>query len=84
MKVCVTFVPDEQLIELDLPHDAIIRDVKMALAEEEGFKDPINRLRVFYKNDSGDALGKLSERKLSDLLLDRYNKDLDRTQCFSF
>ena len=72
MKVCVTFVPDEKLIELDLPHDAIIRDVKMALAEEEGFKDPINRLRVFYKNDSGDALGKLSERKLLDLFKDQY------------
>ena len=72
MKVYVTFVPDEQLIELDLPHDALISDVKMALAEEEGFNDPINRLRVFYKNASGDALGMFSERKLSDLFKDQH------------
>ena len=65
MKVSVTCVEDGHLVDLDLPQDALITDVKIALAEQEGYKDPINRLRVFYKNASGDALGKFSERKLS-------------------
>ena len=59
MKVCVTLVEDEQLMELDLSHDALISDLKVALARKEGVNDPINRVRVYFKTVNDDALGKL-------------------------
>ena len=59
MKVCVTLVEDEQLMELDLSHDALISDLKVALARKEGVNDPINRVRVYFKTVDDDALGKL-------------------------
>ena len=59
MKVCVTLVEDEQLMEFELPHDALISDLKVALAEEDGVDNPSHRVQVYFKTASGDALGKL-------------------------
>ena len=58
MKVGVNLV-DEHLMELNLPHDALISDLKVAVAEEEGVDDPSNRVRMYFKTASGDDLGKL-------------------------
>ena len=59
MKVVVTLVENENLKEFNLPQDALISDLKVAVAEEEGVDDPINRVRMYFKTASGDALGKL-------------------------
>ena len=59
MRVSVILVEDEELMEFDLPHDALISDLKVALAEEEGVDDPSHRVQVYFKTASGDALGKL-------------------------
>ena len=61
MKVDVTIVEEEDnhLRGFNLPQDSLISDLKVALAKTEGVDDPDNRLRVTFKTDSGDELGKL-------------------------
>ena len=41
MNVVVNLV-DEHLMEFNLPHDALISDLKVAVAKEEGVDDPSN------------------------------------------
>ena len=64
MKVDVAIVEDNHphVLKLNLPQDpqdALISDLKFALAKTEGVDDPDNRLRVTFKTDTGDELGKL-------------------------
>ena len=58
MNVVVNLV-DEHLMEFNLPHDALVSDLKVAVAKEEGVDDPSNRVRMYFKTPSGDDLGKL-------------------------
>ena len=58
MNVVVNLV-DEHLMEFNLPHDACISDLKVAVAEQEGVDDPSHRVQMYFKTASGDDLGKL-------------------------
>ena len=74
MKVDVAIVEDNHphVLKLDLPQDpldALISDLKVALAKSEGVDDPDNRLRVTFKTDSGDELGKLIDTFLEVSIL---------------
>ena len=63
MEVGVTIVEDNYpyVFKYNLPQgeDALIGDLKAELANKEGVDDPDNRLRLTFKTDSGDELGKL-------------------------
>ena len=76
MKVVVTLVENENLKEFNLPQDALISDLKVAVAAEEGVDDPINRVRMYFKTASGDALGKL--------LLNYYGKNFRKIKKKNF
>ena len=61
MKVCVFLLVEKkkELIEFNLPDDALITDLKEALAKKEGHPDA-NRLFMFLKTPEGHELGTLS------------------------
>ena len=74
MNVDVAIVEDNHphVLKLNLPQDpqdALISDLKFALAKTEGVDDPDNRLRVTFKTDSGDELGKLIDTFLEVSIL---------------
>ena len=58
MKVCVFLLVEKkkEFNEFDLPDDALITDLKEALAESEGFPHA-NRLYMYLKTPQGHNLG---------------------------
>ena len=69
MKACVFLLVEKkkEFNEFDLPDDALITDLKEALAKKEGHPDA-NRLFMFLKTPEGHELGLLSVCTISPLL----------------
>jgi len=57
MKVSVKVVDEGDLQDFELPNDALIGDLKEALATNEGVVDPNKRVRIYFKTTSGHELG---------------------------
>ena len=62
-KFCVTIVVEDrkEQKEFNLPSEALICDLKEALAKKEGVPNAKERIKLYFKTASGHDLGMLSE-----------------------
>jgi len=68
MKVSVKVVDEGDLQDFELPNDALIGDLKEALATNEGVVDPNKRVRIYFKTTSGHELGVEDDETIADEL----------------